>query len=187
MKYLDTWAELSECGLYRYSLGRQLSDGQRRVLFVGLNPSTADAHQDDPTIRRCVGFARDWGFSFLYMGNVYAYRATNPKVLPTIGDPVGPHNLKALKWMIEACELVVAAWGANPLTGRAHVIADYILSLEKTRCLGVNADKTPRHPLYLAANTPLSEHAFGFARAYPTRTPHSGIRGFGSSSRHASR
>src|SRR5688500_18610760 len=155
MKYLDAWADISDCGLFRYTLGRQLSDGHRRVLFVGLNPSTADARQDDPTIRRCVGFARDWGFSYLYMGNVYAYRSTDPKALATVEDPIGPKNFHTLKLFIDQAELVVAAWGKTALTNEASVIAQYILDLPKTKCLGKNSDGTPKHPLYLRASTPL--------------------------------
>jgi hypothetical protein len=82
-KYLDMGAEMSECGEYRYWLSRRLSMGERFVLFVGLNPSTADAMQDDPTIRREVDFARRWGYDWYLKGNVYAYRSTDPKRLYT--------------------------------------------------------------------------------------------------------
>lgn len=156
-KYLDTGAELSEDGLYRYWLSRRLSMGERTVLFVGLNPSTADATQDDPTIRRCAGFARQWGFDWLLMGNVCAYRATNPKALLTVDDPVGPMNQEALKWMTHRAELVVAAWGKNRLNCYAHTLAGWILSLPHTRCLGRNGDGTPKHPLYLPTVTALQE------------------------------
>lgn len=157
MKYLATDAELSEDGLYRYWLSRRLSMGERTVLFVGLNPSTADASQDDPTIRRCVGFARSWGFDRLYMGNVCGYRSTNPKLLPTIDDPVGPGNQDALKWMTQRAELVVAAWGKNRLNCYASTLAGWILSLPQTRALGFNGDGTPKHPLYLPKDSQLLE------------------------------
>lgn len=83
MTYLESSADVSACGRYRYWLSRRLSMGERTILFVGLNPSTADAALDDPTIRRCVGFARAWGFDWLFMGNVNAFRSTDPKGLPT--------------------------------------------------------------------------------------------------------
>ncbi len=149
-KYLDMGAEISECGRYRYWLSRRLSMGERTVLFVGLNPSTADALQDDPTIRRCVGFARSWGFDWLLMGNIHAFRSTDPKGLPA--DPlesVGPKNQEALQWMAHRAEVVVAAWGANKLNTYAATLARRIAALPHARCLGRNADGTPKHPLYL--------------------------------------
>lgn len=157
MTYLDKGAELSEDGRYRYWLSRRLSMGERTVLFVGLNPSTADASQDDPTIRRCVGFARQWGFDWLFMGNVCAYRSTDPKALMRVDDPVGPNNQEALKWMAHRADLIVAAWGKNRLNCYAHTLAGWILSLPQTRTLGVNGDGTPKHPLYLKATTELQQ------------------------------
>lgn len=148
--YLDMGADISDDGLHRYWLSRRLAMGERTVLFVGLNPSTADAMQDDPTIRRCVAFARSWGFDWLYMGNVNAYRSTDPKGLPA--DPllaVGPRNQEALTWMAQRAELVVAAWGANRLNSYAETLARRVLALPHVRCLGRNADGTPKHPLYL--------------------------------------
>ena len=160
MKYLDASADISDDGLYRYALYRRLSMGERTVLFVGLNPSTADATKDDPTIRRCVGFARAWGFDWLLMGNLYAYRSTDPKVLPTVADPVGPFNHDRLKWMTHRAELVVAAWGKGQtacLNFNGDDVARWILSLPQTRCLGRNQDGTPKHPLYLPAATALRD------------------------------
>ena len=75
---MAAFADISPDGLYRYSLSRRLTAGNRTVLFVGLNPSTADATADDPTIRRCAGFARSWSFDWLLMGNLYALRSTDP-------------------------------------------------------------------------------------------------------------
>lgn len=127
-----------------------------KVLFVGLNPSTANATQDDPTIRRCVGFARAWGFDWLYMGNLNAWRSTDPKGLPV--DPiaaVGVRNQEALTWLAQHAELVVAAWGQNKLNRYASVLGRRILALPHARCLGRNADGTPKHPLYLPAASTL--------------------------------
>jgi hypothetical protein len=154
-KYLASSADISNCGHFRYSLSRRLATGERTILFVGLNPSTADMTQDDPTIRRCVGFAREWGFDWLLMGNVYAYRSPNPKVLNQIEGSVGADNLEALKWMTRRAEIIVAAWGKNRLNSDAEALAKWILSLPHTRCLGQNGDGTPKHPLYLAKNTEL--------------------------------
>ena len=153
--YLDASAEISDDGLYRYWLSRRLGMGERAVLFVGLNPSTADAKQDDQTIRRCVGYARDWGFDWLFMGNVYAFRSTDPKGLLTADEPVGPMNQDALKWMTRKAEIVVAAWGNNPLNSDARTLARWVLSLPHTRCLGENKNGSPKHPLFLRSDTPL--------------------------------
>lgn len=153
--YLHRAAAISADGLYRYRLSRRLSRGDRTVLFVGLNPSTADASLDDPTIRRCVGFARSWAFDRLLMGNVYAFRSTSPKVLSTVDDPVGPLNRDALQQMAQSAEVIVAAWGKNRLDDRARELADWVLSLHQTRCLGTNKDGSPKHPLYLSGQTAL--------------------------------
>lgn len=85
-------AHLSACGAYRYALRRTWDPARPAALFVGLNPSTADAERDDPTTRRCVRFARDWGFGGLLVGNLFAYRATRPRDLRAAAEPVGPEN-----------------------------------------------------------------------------------------------
>lgn len=159
-KYLDADANISEDGLYRYWLSRRLSMGERTVLFVGVNPSTADAHHDDPTVRREVSFASAWGFDRYLKGNIYAYRATNTKELRAAAKEhanviSGPRNRAELLWMIHMAELVVAAWGAEPLDCYGSTLAGWILSLPHTRCLGRNKNGSPKHPLYLPATTPL--------------------------------
>src|SRR5262249_14212908 len=86
-------AVISDCGRYRYSLTRRWGDAaEPRALFVMLNPSTADAEQDDPTIRRCIGFAKAWGMGSLEVVNLYALRATDPAALLSAPDPIGPKN-----------------------------------------------------------------------------------------------
>jgi hypothetical protein len=158
-RYLESAAEISRDGVYRYSLSRRLSTGSRTVLFVGLNPSTADATQDDPTIRRCADFARRWGYHCLVMGNLYAHRATNPRELLTVRDPVGPRNEEALKSMMRKAEVIVAAWGKHRLNEEAHQLAAWILPQSHTRCLGRNQDGSPKHPLYLRRDTVLQKLA----------------------------
>jgi len=154
--FLASAATMSDDGVYRYDLSRQLSMmGERTILFVGLNPSTADALKDDPTVRREIAFSRAWGFDWYLKGNLYAYRSTNPKVLLKISDPVGPANRDALERMVDRSELIVAAWGCNPLTPAAKFNAVWILNLEKTRCFGINQDGTPQHPLYLPKTSTL--------------------------------
>ena len=154
-RYLSTSADISADGLYRYSLSRRFSDGEDTVLFIGLNPSTADGATDDPTIRRCVGFARLWASNVLLMGNVYAFRAADPTRLMLAEDPVGPNNERRLKRMIGRADIVVAAWGGRHLNDSAARIADWGGSLANTRCLGQNQDGSPKHPLYVRGDTPL--------------------------------
>ena len=99
-KNIRAGAKISGCGTYRYALWRHWDsdwNGQgdsNSVMFIGLNPSTADATEDDPTLRRCIGFAKSWGFGGLYMLNVFAYRATDPRLMkrqkPKVA--IGPRN-----------------------------------------------------------------------------------------------
>lgn len=154
--YLARDAFVSDDGLYRYWLVRRMSMGDRVLTVIGLNPSTADALIDDPTIRRCVGFAIRWGYDWLYMGNLHAWRATNPNDLPA--DPlmaVGPYNAEQLTWICQRAETIVAAWGRRPLSPYASTLAARIGKRPNVRCFGTNADGSPKHPLYLKATTPL--------------------------------
>lgn len=151
--YLDQGAEFSPCGQYRYTLWRRLGMGDRAVAFVGLNPSTATATTDDPTIRRCIGFARAWGFDWLYMLNLHAFRSTDPRGLAHAVDPVGPANWEALQNFGRKADMLVAAWGANELHGAAREYAERLYALPRTHCLGTTKSGAPRHPLYLPAST----------------------------------
>jgi len=157
MTYLHKAAGLSEDRLYRYWLQRTLSTGTGTVLFIGLNPSTADAQADDPTIRKAVGFAARWGFQDVWMGNLHAFRATDPKVLPRARDAVGPMNREWLECLANAATLVIAAWGATPLADYPKTLATWVIAQPTTRCLGQNQDGSPRHILYLPYTTPIRE------------------------------
>ena len=112
-------ADFSPCGRYRYALHRAWTSGGKvparrdRVLIVALNPSTADAQQDDPTIRRCIAFAQAWGFRALCVANLFAWRATRPDDLKAAIDPVGPDNDAWLRRESRRAALVVAAWGVH--------------------------------------------------------------------------
>jgi hypothetical protein len=120
-------------------------------LFVMLNPSTADGEVDDPTIRRCVGFAQTWGYGALEVVNLYAYRTTLPVELGAPADPVGPLNDSRILEADRSCDLVVCAWGNNSMAVRR---APAVLELFRgagtpLRCLGLTKSGQPRHPLYL--------------------------------------
>jgi len=148
---MERGADISPCGRYRYTLWRKWGPGGT-CMFVGLNPSTADATLDDPTIRRCVAFARMWGYGGLMMTNLFAWRATDPHDMLAAEDPVGPDNDQTLRacWLNAA--ITVAAWGTHGThQGRgAHVRA----MLPALHCLRLTKDRHPGHPLYLPKNLP---------------------------------
>ena len=103
-------ATFSECRRYRYSLSRVWEWSDFQAVFVGLNPSTADESNDDPTIRRCIGFAKDWGFGGILMLNLFAFRATKPEDMKLADDPVGPDNDKTLRHWLDQYQ-GLACWG----------------------------------------------------------------------------
>ena len=105
-------AEISECGQYRYRLSRRWGPGLP-TLFIMLNPSTADAEIDDPTIRRCMGFAKSWGRDGIEVVNLFAFQATSPKDMQTAADPVGPENEVHVEEAVAECFEVICAWGAH--------------------------------------------------------------------------
>ena len=143
-------AYISPDGLYRYSLERDLDADESVCTFVMLNPSTADGTYDDPTVRRCIRFARDWGYGRLRVVNLYAYRATKPRDLWLVNDPVGPDNNRVLAAAFEESDCLIAAWGAKAKRQRvAEVMA---LPYAPRKALGLTKAGAPRHPLYMRAN-----------------------------------
>jgi hypothetical protein len=149
-------AQVSDCGSYRYRLGRRWARGPG-VLFIMLNPSTADATQDDATIRRCIGFAKEWQMGALGVVNLYALRATDPRALALADDPVGPLNNDAIHDAITESRLVVAAWGAHPMAAhRVSALTEATDAIGRTlACLGTTKAGHPRHPVRLPYGTPL--------------------------------
>jgi hypothetical protein len=146
---IESSAEFSACGRYRYSLTRIWDRCRPMVAFIGLNPSTADALHDDPTVRRCVGFARRWRCGGVLIVNLFGYRATNPRELDRVSDPVGPDNDAAIAAAIGRADQIIAAWGRR---GRYLDRDAAVLNLlDRADCLGRNRDGSPRHPLYLPA------------------------------------
>ena len=143
-------AVLSPCGLYRYRLWRAWGTGPRCV-FVCLNPSVADANQDDPTLRRLVGFARGWGHGRLDVVNLFGFRATKPRDCFKAPDPVGPDNDLHVAEAVRGAALVVVAWGANGhIRGRDREVLA-LLERESVvpHALRILASGQPEHPLYL--------------------------------------
>ena len=156
----EAWADVSPCGRYRYRLGRRW-DGGKTMLFVMLNPSTADAHQDDPTIRRCIWFAKRDGCGALEVVNLFALRATDPAELLGAHEPIGgAKNYQAIVAAAGCASVVVAAWGSS--VPRAHAAQPgRVFALLRAHgpgpvfALKVTAAGAPGHPLYLPASSPL--------------------------------
>ncbi len=146
-------AVFSPCRRYRYALYRRWAEGSQ-VAWIMLNPSTADEQDDDPTIRRCIGFSKAWGHGGLVVGNLFALRATDPRELYAIGrDPVGPENDGHLRRMAAESAVVVAAWGNHgTLHARGEIVQKMIGGMYS---LGLTRSGQPKHPLYVAAATPL--------------------------------
>ena len=151
-EYLETTAIYSPYSMYRYVLKRTWPVGNDKlVTFVLLNPSTATEHQDDPTIRRCVRFAIQWGYSGLYILNLFGYRATLPSDMRKAYDPVGPENLKYIKET--QTELVVVGWGNHgTYKGQDKIVLN---ELNNPHSLGINKNGTPKHPLYVPYSSKL--------------------------------
>lgn len=154
MEYIDKDADISLCGKYRYTLTRVWDRSKPVCAFIGLNPSTADANDDDQTIRRCVRFANDWGYGELIMMNLFAFRATRPRELHLAADPVGTTlNDLYLYGQLYRIDLVVAAWGVHgSLFARDQEVRKLIEKEKQLYCLGKTKEGQPKHPLYIKAN-----------------------------------
>ena len=159
-------ARFSDDRKYRYFLSRGLGfGGDGAAMFVMLNPSTAAEYRDDPTIRRCIGFAKAWGYRTLYVTNLSPLRATDPKELLAAGpepEDVRQENLENILETAIYCQVVVAAWGVHGAAeGRADHVIQALEPLTEVHCLGLTAAGHPKHPLYVPANTRLSPYRHG--------------------------
>lgn len=155
-------AVISDCGKYRYRLWRKWAYSERMpVLWVMLNPSTADANIDDPTIRRCIAFSKAWGYGAMWVGNLYAFRATNPADCPIgTSEAIGPDNERHLYAMGTQSAKVICAWGANqpsfPCIRQLGCPGGYWH-------FGLTANRQPKHPLargksFIPYSAPLLEY-----------------------------
>lgn len=143
---------------YRYALSRVWGDGPM-MLFIGLNPSTADETKLDPTMRRVLRFAQREGCGGMWMGNLFAIRATDPLDMRRHFSPIGPDNDQWLLDMAHWCaNKIVCGWGTHGgwLDREREVIR--LLDGHKLHCLGQTKDGHPRHPLYLSSSTPLDDY-----------------------------
>ena len=140
-------------GNYRYSLWRSWRKRGKRVAFIMLNPSTADALKDDPTIRRCIAFAQAWGFASVEVVNLFAYRTSQPSKLKEISDPIGTDNDAYILQASQRSHTLIYAWGNwGSLLERDRQV-QALLQGQEIGCLGVNRNGQPRHPLYLPRTT----------------------------------
>jgi hypothetical protein len=158
-------AVISDCGRYRYLLWRSWGpDDSPRAVFLMLNPSTAGAKMDDPTIRKCIGFARRWGCGGLDVVNLFAWRATDPRELARLSMlvAVGDRNADYIAHAMRPGSTVVCAWGScgnaavkKMVRERLVVVKKQLRLLAATQCLGRAVDGNPRHPLMLGYGTQL--------------------------------
>jgi hypothetical protein len=156
-------ATISPCGKYRYTLYRRWAMGSRAaeakpILWIMLNPSTADHRTDDRTIGRCVEFSNRWGYSSLFVANLYAWRTTYPHELRLVDDVIarGPENADYIEYLVRRSALVVCAWG-----GSVKHLPETRLQLLPVRdawCLGKTKNGEPLHPLYLRGDTQLQRY-----------------------------
>jgi hypothetical protein len=144
---MKTHAIISSDDKYRYQLSRIWDDGKPAVLFIMLNPSTADSEADDPTIRRVINFSKSWGYGGVYVGNLYAFRSTDPKKLQSTENPEGDENIDNIKILLGLTNRVIYAWGNNrkePEWLRHLVDTPY--------CIDISKKGIPKHPLYLKSD-----------------------------------
>lgn len=154
----NSGAVISKDKLYRYALWRIWDDTKPYVLFIMLNPSTAEADisTDDATTRRCRSFANDNGFGGFYIGNLFAFRARKYKDLLSAEDKIGPEYHQYLSWMFLMTQKIIFAWGTFPIVKTRQ--ASFIASYPDAFCLGITKNGFPRHPLYVASNQPLVKY-----------------------------
>ena len=143
-------AILSSCKKHRLQLWREWDSNLPKVLFIMLNPSTADHKQDDPTLRRCIDYAKQWGYGGLYIGNLYSLRAADPKTLVKVSKFNHRDNYKHIVSIAQQCQLVVCAWGNYPIIKKLGTPLNILKQLnQKLHCIDLSKTGTPKHPLYL--------------------------------------
>ncbi|MGB3691596.1 MAG: DUF1643 domain-containing protein [Spirulinaceae cyanobacterium] len=139
---------------YRYWLLREWDTNAPKLTFIMLNPSRADATKDDPTLRRCIGFAQSWGYGSLEVVNLFGYRASKPVTLQNVKDPVGPENDCYLEKSVKSADKIIVAWGNRGiLRNRCTDVLERITGFKPLYCLGITQGGCPFHPLYLKSST----------------------------------
>lgn len=157
-------AVVSPCGLYRYHLSRTVSDKPGVLGYVLLNPSTADASQDDATTRRLIGFCQRFGYGRYELVNLYGLRSTDPRGLWTAVNPIGPDNDDWIIKTAESVDMLIVGWGNHgKKNGRGRKVLAYLDRRKASifRLGPLTKQEQPNHPLFLRAATPLEPHRVG--------------------------
>ncbi len=148
-------AKYSDCEKYRYILTRTWNDKEKRVMFIGLNPSTANEIKNDPTVTRMINFSKKWGFGSITVCNLFAFRSTFPKYMKEEKDPIGIQNDELIKKELNNVELVVVAWGNHGKhKDRSAEVSKY---LKEFHHFGFTKQNEPRHVLYLRSDANLKK------------------------------
>ncbi|NJN04782.1 MAG: DUF1643 domain-containing protein [Leptolyngbyaceae cyanobacterium SL_1_1] len=150
-------AVVDASGLYRYSLGRSWADTRPSIAFIMLNPSSADHQRHDPTIRRCLALAQNWGYGSLRVVNLFAFRTAQPRLLKQAIAPIGPDNDAYIQAAVDQAETTVLAWGNWGSLHKRDRAVFKLLSAQASKlyCLELNQTGQPRHPLYVPTGTSL--------------------------------
>ncbi len=147
---MKTDAILSKDRKYRYLLSRIWDSSKPMVMIIGLNPSTADETENDPTITRCINFATSWGYGGFYMLNLFGFRATKPSDMFNAKEPIGDENDKYIDKYAKICDKVVCAWGNDG--NYKNRSKDVLSKIDNTYYLKLNKSGEPAHPLYLSSD-----------------------------------
>jgi len=160
MGLIEKWdvrraAIFSDCRRYRYTLERYWDSGSPQILWVLLNPSTADAKKDDPTNRKGMKFSRRWGYGSCIFVNLFAYRTPHPKEMKKQKDPIGPNNDHIILKQAHLADTIVVAWGNDgEHLGRDEEVLSLLADF-RLMCIGKNSGGQPKHPLYPSYRTAL--------------------------------
>ena len=154
-------AKFSRCKKYRLQLWRIWDDKLPKIMFIMLNPSYADAHHDDPTIRRCINFAKNWGYGGFYVGNIYPLISTKPKLLLQSLSASHLENKSNLDEMAKKCSRIVCAWGNFQIVKKLGIPKGFFFNIkDKLHYISISKNKIPKHPLYLKSNLKLKKYLF---------------------------
>ncbi|MHC6178781.1 DUF1643 domain-containing protein [Clostridium sp. JNZ X4-2] len=155
---MKKYAFIDLTGKYRYTLSRIWNENSGKVVFILLNPSTADTFEDDTTVKKCISFAKHWNFGSLEIVNLFAYRCTDAKSLKNVSDPVGIKNNQYILKAVKNADKIIAGWGnGSDFCNRASDVL-CLLKSYKLYCLEINKTGSPKHPLFLSLDTELKEY-----------------------------
>lgn len=144
---------------YRYVLWRMWRSIGDYAAFIGLNPSKADEVDNDPTVKRCIAFAKAWGLSGIFMLNIFAFKATDPDEMMATASPIGRKNDEMLLRYCRKSKIIVACWGTHgAYRNRGDDVAKRVLKGQTIYCLGTTKNGFPKHPLYLAKTAGLEPY-----------------------------